>query len=59
MSDLSHNHAAHPTMHQGEVSNDSINTEPWIERWWAVVVIGYVFLLCLVLYTMANQTYGH
>ena len=54
MSDQTNSHAAH-----GTVSNDSEHREPWLERWWAVLVIGYVFLLAMVCLYITNVTFGH
>ena len=33
------------------------NTESWLERWWALVVIGFALLFVLFLVYITNSTY--
>ncbi len=48
----------HEDVARGVVSNDSIKQEPWLSRWWPLLVMGYGFLLSMFLLLIANETWG-
>lgn len=52
------NNPAHHSDAHGSASNDSITTEPWLARWWSLLVIGYILVLVLFLVAITNETFG-